>query len=259
MKKIAQLISFVFSPISFLFITPYVVVHSQISSRLYAIKWSLFSLLFIGTGVLFILVGRVFGVFSDFDISHREERIKIYIASWILVVLYWLCALFFKGIFFPISIIAFGLVIGIFLFFIGRFRGTFSDEDVSVRKERFKFYVLLYSLGFIYFILSLFLKGIFFPLSIISFGIILGILIFNLVNYRLKASIHTGFACAFIITASILWGGNNFLKVIWILPLVIWSRLFLKKHSIKEVITGGLLGSALTFVTFLLTKFLYNL
>ena len=197
MKKIAQLISFVFSPISFLFITPYVVVHSQISSRLYAIKWSLFSLLFIGTGVLFILVGRVFGVFSDFDISHREERIKIYIASWILVVLYWLCALFFKGIFFPISIIAFGLVIGIFFF--------------------------------------------------------------TIVNRFVKASIHTGFACAFIITASILWGGNNFLKVIWILPLVIWSRLFLKKHSIKEVITGGLLGSALTFVTFLLTKFLYNL
>jgi len=196
-KKIAQLISFVFSPISFLFITPYVVVHSQISSRLYAIKWSLFSLLFIGTGVLFILVGRVFGVFSDFDISHREERIKIYIASWILVVLYWLCALFFKGIFFPISIIAFGLVIGIFFF--------------------------------------------------------------TIVNRFVKASIHTGFACAFIITASILWGGNNFLKVIWILPLVIWSRLFLKKHSIKEVITGGLLGSALTFVTFLLTKFLYNL
>ena len=197
MKKIAQLISFVFSPISFLFITPYVVVHSQISSRLYAIKWSLFSLLFIGTGVLFILVGRVFGVFSDFDISHREERIKIYIASWILVVLYWLCALFFKGIFFPISIIAFGLVIVIFFF--------------------------------------------------------------TIVNRFVKASIHTGFACAFIITASILWGGNNFLKVIWILPLVIWSRLFLKKHSIKEVITGGLLGSALTFVTFLLTKFLYNL
>lgn len=197
MKKIAQLLSFIFSPITFLFITPYVVVHSQIPSRLYAIKWALFSGIFIATGVFFIIFGRVFGMFSDFDISRREERIRIYIVAWILVVLYWLCALFFKGIFFPISIIAFGLLVGIFLF--------------------------------------------------------------TVINRFIKASIHTGLACAFIITASILWKGDNYLKVIWILPLIAWSRIYLKKHTIKEVIAGGILGSVLTFITFLLAKFLYNI
>lgn len=196
MRKIAQIVSLIFSPINFLLITPYIVVHSQIPSRLYAIKWTLYSAIFIATGVIFILFGKLVGIFSDFDISQREQRIRIYVVAWFLVVAYWLSSLFFKGIFFPISIIAFGLVVGIFFF--------------------------------------------------------------TIINRFVKASIHMGFACAFVVTASILWKGDTFLKVCWIIPLVMWSRLVLKKHTWREVITGSVLGTILTLFTLYIGKLLYS-
>lgn len=175
---------------------PYIVVNSQYAGRLYAIKWVLFSSIFIVTGVLFILLGTFIGLFSDFDVSQREQRIRIYVVAWILVFFYWIVSLFFKGVFFPISIIAFGLLVGIFFF--------------------------------------------------------------TLINRFIKASIHMALACAFVITISIFWKGDTFFKIFWIIPLLMWSRLTLKKHNVQEVIVGSLTGTILTLLTFLLGKLLYQ-
>lgn len=192
----AKAISLIFNPAIFFLIMPFLVVYRYSQSGFYALKWEIFSSIF--------------------------------------------------------------LFLGILLFFIGRFKGTFSDEDVSNRKERFRFYILLYSLGFIYFVLSLFLKGIFFPLSIISFGIILGILVFNLVNYYTKASIHAGVACAFVMSTGFLYGWKILLGLIWIVPLVAWSRIITKNHTVKEAILGGFLGGIITLLTFFIGKEIYK-
>lgn len=191
----ARFISFIFNPTVFFLMMPFLIVYHQTRSGFYALKWEIFSFLF--------------------------------------------------------------LFLGIVLFFVGRLKGTFSDEDVSKREERYRLYIMSYLLAFIYFIASIFFKGISFPLSIISFGIIFGILIFNLVNYRIKASIHMAVASAFVITVGVLYGWVFSLFILWIIPLVLWARIISKKHSIKEAVLGGILGIGITLITALIGKQLY--
>ncbi|MDO8658482.1 MAG: hypothetical protein Q7K55_07100, partial [Candidatus Levybacteria bacterium] len=92
----------------------------------------------------------------------------------------------------------------------------------------------------------------------ISFGIILGILVFNLVNYYTKASIHTGVACAFVISIGFLYGFSFFLGFLWIIPLIAWSRIITKNHTVKETILGGFLGGIITLLTFFIGKEIYS-
>lgn len=196
MIRFAKLVSLIFNPVVFFLIMPFLIVYHQTQSGIYAFKWGIFSLIFPAFGIAFLLIGRISGVFSD--------------------------------------------------------------EDISVREERHRFYIILYSLAFLYFIIALFLKGIFFPLSIITFGIILGILIFNIFNYYIKASIHIGVACAFVVTIGILYGFKFFLITAFIIPVLAWSRVVMKRHTFKEIIIGGTLGVLITIVTFLIGKQIYN-
>ncbi|MDO8461114.1 MAG: hypothetical protein Q7S38_01585 [bacterium] len=147
------------------------------------------------------------------------------------------------------------LVIGITLFLVERLRGVFSDSDISHQKERPKFYAIALILAFIYFAVSLFFKGIFFPISIIAFGIIIGLFLFDMVNTRIKASVHIGVYCAFVITVGILY--QTFFPAL-VLPFLAWSRIKLHRHTILEIITGGVLGSLVTIATFLLAKYFYT-
>lgn len=196
MIRFAKIISFVFSPPLFFLLMPFFIVYRQTHSGYYALKWQIFTILF----------------------------------------------LFAAGV----------------LFLIGRLKGTFSDEDVSKREERYRLYILLYSLAFIYFLISLFIKGIFFPLSIVAFGIIIGILVFNFVNYYIKASIHIGVATAFVLTIGFLYGWNYSLLILWITPIVAWARIVTKRHTIRETILGGFLGSIITLLTFFIGKEIYK-
>jgi len=43
-----------------------------------------------------------------------------------------------------------------------------------------------------------------------------------------------------------------------LIPLVAWSRVFLKKHTMREAIAGGLLGSVVTIATFIIGVYLYK-
>lgn len=188
----AKAISIVFHPVLLLLTLPYLVVYRQTASEMYALKWLIFSASF--------------------------------------------------------------LLIGITLFLIERLRGVFSDSDISHQKERPRFYAIALILALIYFAASLFFKGIFFPISIIAFGIIIGLFLFDAVNTRVKASVHVGVGCAFVITVGILY--QTFLPVV-ILPFLAWSRMVLHRHTIVEIITGGILGSTVTIATFLLARYLY--
>lgn len=195
MKKAAKIISFIFHPVFFFLIMPYLIIYRQTGNSFFALKWTVFSSIFIVIAGVLILLGRVKGVFSDFDISKREERSK--------------------------------------------------------------FYFIVYFLAIIYFVIALFFKGAFFPLSIIIFGLIVGVVIFDFVNRRVKASLHIGVASSFVISISILYGINAFFFVLLLVPLLIWSRLVLKKHTLKEEIAGGILGSIITLLTFEIGKYLY--
>lgn len=144
------------------------------------------------------------------------------------------------------------LLCGLISFAYGRWRGWFSDNDLTKREERYKFYSFCLTLAFIFFLITFLLKGAYSPLSIIAFGIIFGIGIFDVVNHYTKASIHVGVATAFTISVGLLYGKEAFLLTAWTPILTTWSRLILKRHTPKEALIGGLLGVIITLITFFL-------
>ncbi len=194
MIKLAQLLSFLFNPAMFFFLMPYFIVYRETASTISAIKWEVFSFTFLFVGAMLLLLGRWKKIFSDFDLSKREERAK--------------------------------------------------------------FYLLLWFLAFSYLFGAVFFRGIFFDLSVISIGIIVGVILFTIINYYVKASIHVAVACAFVITVSVLYGNNGLIATIWIVPLISWARLVLKRHTVLEVTIGGLLGILITFLTFLIRRYI---
>lgn len=189
---IAELMSFLLHPVLFLLLMPFLVMYRHTSDGLYALKWLIFSSIFI--------------------------------------------------------------FLGITLFFIGRVRGTFSDIDLSRKKEREVFYMIAWFLAILYLLVAVFFKGIFFPLSLAALGIVAGLTIFEVVTYKVKASIHVGAVCAWVVTLGLLYGLKAFLIASVLVFLVAWSRLVLKRHTLEEVIIGGFLGSAVTFLTFLIGR-----
>lgn len=128
------------------------------------------------------------------------------------------------------------------------------DLDISHKENRHIFYSICAFISILFFIISVLFKGFFFPLSIISLGLLLGIISFDLLNYYLKVSIHVAIATAYIVTFYVLYGFWPFLGVVWILPVIIWARLYLKKHTKKEVIAGVVLGAFIVLVTVFIGK-----
>ncbi len=196
MKLLAEIVSLIFNPILFFIIMPFIIIYKKTGDHMYALKWELFSFIFIIIFLGYFLLERRKGSFSDFDITKREERKKLYV-------------------------------------------------------------FLLFLTG-IYLIIPLIHKGITFPMTIISFGIVFGIAVFAAANYFIKASVHMGIACAYVITISLLYGLSGFLLSFFIIPLIVWSRLVLKRHTGKEIIVGGILGSLITFGTFLFAILIYD-
>lgn len=197
MIRLAKIISLVFNPLILFSLVPFFVVYRQTRDLFYAFKWEVFSLGFMALAVIIL--------------------------------------------------------------FLGRFRGIFSDLDLSNRKERQKFYPILLLLAVAYLIAAVFFRGVLFPLSIIATGIVLGVLVYESANYFVKASGHVGVVCALVLAIAIVYGLQGFLLTVWIIPLVGWSRLRLKKHTLKEELTGGVLGALVTYATYLLGKYLYTI
>jgi hypothetical protein len=105
---------------------------------------------------------------------------------------------------------------GIWVFW-EHFAGKLSDYDLSKRRERRLFYAIAMFLAVVYLSLSVIYGGIFSPLSMITVGIIIGIIFFELVNTKIKASVHIGIASAWIVSLGILFGKDMFLLIWWIL------------------------------------------
>lgn len=193
---IARLISFLFHPVLFFIIMPFFVEYRQTSNGLYALKWTMFSSLFVVLGLVIVLAGVLKGVFSDIDVSKKEER--------------------------------------------------------------YKFYSILLLLAFLYLIVTIAFKGILFPLTIIVFGIIVGIILFDIVNHFTKASIHMAIACAYVLSMGILYGPKTLLLLVVIIPLVAWARVKIKEHTPLEIVVGSFLGIGITLFTIIIGRYLYS-
>ncbi|MFC1904698.1 phosphatase PAP2 family protein [Chloroflexota bacterium] len=128
----------------------------------------------------------------------------------------------------------------------GRIDGVFT----SVRRQRTKVYLVASVcalLGFI--ILSLFKA----PLTLVAaFAAGLSaIVIFMVINMRWKISVHSAFIAASITTLVIIYGRIAGASAV-LIPLIGWSRIELKHHSLAQVVTGALLAILIVIIVFYL-------
>ena len=170
-------------------------------------------------------------IFLPFFIIYGQTLNIVYAFKWQIISS---CFVFFVGV----------------MVWVGEKRGIFSDADLSKRKERGKFYSIVGIILTAYIILVVVLEGILSTPVIIGFGGLLTILIFSFFNHIFKISVHSGAAAAFASTLGILYGFYVFMIVVWVLPLVIWARLVLKKHTLGEALSGSLIGGIITIVTY---------
>lgn len=113
MKFFARFISWLFHPVIFALLLPFIIVYWQTADTFYAFKWMAFSSCFLILTLFIFYLVRPKEFFKDFDIYKREQRVGFYTISCIIALLYFLSAVYFKGIFFPLSALALGIVIGL--------------------------------------------------------------------------------------------------------------------------------------------------
>ncbi len=193
MKRFAQLVSDIFNPIVLLLPVPYLLVFRETNDMRHAFRWSLFSwsfLLLMGIVILYC-VRR--GIFSDLDVSKREQRPLLFLFSAVLTFFYCLFVFLLDG---PYIII------------------------------------------------------------VTALGLLLGILVFSIINTRVKASIHVATISALLFAFGIVYSGV-YLLLFLLIPLVGWARVKTGRHTVSEAIAGSVLGSLLTLLMYIIVKYLF--
>lgn len=74
MMDFAKIISFFLSPVFALFPMLYILISKSSQDHSYILKWTIFSYAFVLAVALFIIIGVMLGVFTNFDVSKREQR-----------------------------------------------------------------------------------------------------------------------------------------------------------------------------------------
>jgi hypothetical protein len=87
-KKIAEIISYVLNPLVILIPVPFFLVFEKTNNLMLSFQWSGISIFFIFVFFVLILIGIKFGVFSDLDISKREQRPVLFSIGMALTISY---------------------------------------------------------------------------------------------------------------------------------------------------------------------------
>jgi membrane-associated phospholipid phosphatase len=125
--------------------------------------------------------------------------------------------------------------------YVGSKKGTYTNFDVSDRNERQSWYVVaLFLLSIL--ILILFYTNQAKAIIWTALFFFLLLLISKLLNYYIKSSLHVSLNVflTFLIIPFNLYFGIIFL---FFVLSISWSRIVLKRHTLKEVIYGGMVGS----------------
>ena len=146
--------------------------------------------------------------------------------------------------------LSFIVVLSTCIFILIKF-GKFSNFDVSIQKQRPLLILLEFIFAIAYFLLLYFLNApreLFF--GIINIFVLLVVLL--IVNKFIKASGHVAMFSA-VVTFLFLRNGIIYLIIGSIFTLILaWSRLKLKRHTLKEVLIGLAIGVLVSGVLTLL-------
>jgi len=113
-KNLARLISFLSSPFVLLLPAPFILVFKETGNIFYSLKWTFFSYIFLFSVVFFVLLGMLIGFFSDYDISKKEERPKLFAFGGIVTFLYLGSLILLNG---PkvLYLVVFGIILGVLI------------------------------------------------------------------------------------------------------------------------------------------------
>lgn len=110
-----------------------------------------------------------------------------------------------------------------------------TNWDVSVKKNRFApLLILTLFFGIQYFVIRNFENNILSSLFLLLFIWNIG---FFLITLKIKLSGHLSIL-TLAVGQLIVWYGNGALWLVLFIPLLSWSRVYLKRHTTGEVIVG---------------------
>lgn len=152
--------------------------------------------------------------------------------------------------------LCFLIAVGLSVFILVR-KGYFSDLDISKREQRPLFFFLLVLFAIIYFLSLFYFQGPIVLFTALS-GIFLSIVVFSFINTRIKASIHVASITGLIFSFSILYSGI-FLALLFLIPLIGWSRIKIHRHTKEEVFMGAFMGILIPLVMVIIFKVLLHI
>jgi len=151
------------------------------------------------------------------------------------------------------TIISYAFILPVVLFVIvGVVLGYFSNFDVSKREQRPLLFSACAVVIFCYLIFLLIFNG---PkiLFIDLFAVVLGLIVIIVVNKWIKASMHLATLASAVLFIGIVYKGYTFF-LLSLIPLLAWSRVKTKEHSVRETIIGTILGIVITLFVYLIVK-----
>lgn len=139
-----------------------------------------------------------------------------------------------------------------FFLIYGVHKNIFTDLDVSKRTQRPLLFGVSLVLCILYLAGLLFLNG---PqiLLVVVLGIIISIVLVSLINTRIKLSIHVATVSALLFALAIVYQGFYILSL-FLIPVVAWARLKIKRHTLSETVVGGIFGIVLSGAIYLFIK-----
>ncbi|MBI4080620.1 MAG: hypothetical protein HY430_02505 [Candidatus Levybacteria bacterium] len=151
---------------------------------------------------------------------------------------------------------AFISVVGMFVLYAVH-RKIFTDFDVSRRNQRHLLFAVVGAVSFVYLLGLIFLQGP--PVLYIAIAcIFISIFVFSIINIFLKASIHLATFSAFVFILAVMYG-ERLLLLLLLMPVIAWSRVQTKRHSIDEATIGGFAGVLLTLGMYIVLKYVFHL
>ena len=133
-------------------------------------------------------------------------------------------------------------------------KGFFNNLDVSNRKQRIILYPFAIAVvcAFAIFVYS---QNGPFALIYASVSFILALIILDLINRKIKASIHTAAVASIVTVVIVVYGGVSVLLLL-LIPLIAWARITQKRHTLRETIVGGIAGVVLTVIPLYIVQFI---
>lgn len=116
--------------------------------------------------------------------------------------------------------------------------GKYTDSDVSDREQRKSLYLFISAALSVYILFNYFVNKTW---DLVLIYVLVLILLMQISNLLIKSSMHTAlniFVAALFFSENFVWG------IVWLLIsiLVGITRILLKRHTLQEVLSGGIIA-----------------